>query len=239
MLTYPKIDTVYERNADHRVPKYKLERHLRRAEFSLPARWLVTEKIDGTNIRIPFSTRLDVSPNSGYVGARGRTDAAQIPPFLLTFLQETFTLPKLVSCFDPDTTGILFGEGYGARIQKGGGNYRSDVSFRLFDVLIFSQEDQSVARDPADDGRAWWLNWRDVEDVARKLSIETVPVVARMATLAQAIQVVEEGLGSVVAQEENDRMDINAEGVVARTDPLLFDRHGQRVMWKLKERDFA
>lgn len=235
MLVYPKIDTIYERNADHRIPRHLMERHLRRVEFSLPSRWLVTEKIDGTNIRIPFSTRLVVAPNSGYVGVRGRTDSAQIPPFLLAFLQETFTLEKITPCFAPATTGILFGEGYGARIQKGGGNYRSDVSFRLFDVVIFGQ---SVTRDPAD-GKAWWLNWRDVEDIAGKLGIETVPVVARMATQLQVIQLVEEGLGSVVAQEENDRMDINAEGVVVRTDPLLFDRRGHRVMWKLKERDFA
>ena len=239
MLEYPKIDTLYERNEAHRIPKYVPERTLRRDEFSLPSCWLLTEKIDGTNIRIPFSTKVDAAPsgNSAYVGVRGRTDAAQIPPFLLAFLQETLTLEKFISSFDPDTTGILFGEGYGARIQKGGGNYRSDVSFRLFDVVIFGQ---SVTRDGlADDGKAWWLNWADVEDVARKLRIETVPVVARMATLAQGIQIVEEGLGSVVAQEENARMDINAEGVVARTDPLLFDRRGHRVMWKLKERDFA
>lgn len=237
MLAYPKIDTVYERTEDFRIPALPQERALRRVEFSIPSRWLVTEKIDGTNIRIPFSTKADAAPNgdSTYVGVRGRTDAAQIPPFLLTFLQETFTQEKLVLCFDPDITGILFGEGYGARIQKGGGNYRSDVSFRLFDVVIFGQ---SVTRDPSE-GKARWLNWHDVEGVAAKLGIMTVPVVAYMATLAQAIQLVEEGLGSVVAEEENARIDINAEGVVARTDPLLFDRRGHRLMWKLKECDFA
>ncbi len=29
-----------------------------------------------------------------------------------------------------------------------------------------------------------------------------------------------------------------AEGIVARTEPLLFTRRGDRVMWKLKAGDF-
>ena len=28
------------------------------------------------------------------------------------------------------------------------------------------------------------------------------------------------------------------EGIVARTEPLLLDRRGNRVMWKLKTKDF-
>jgi hypothetical protein len=232
MLEYPKIETLFVRDeVTHRIPMYVPERALRRVEFSVPSRWLLTEKIDGTNIRIPFSTKAAASPSgdSSYVGVRGRTDAAQIPPFLLSFLQETFTLEKLLASFDPDTIGILFGEGYGPRIQKGGGNYRSDVSFRLFDVVVFG----------ADDHAAWWLDWNDIEDVARKLGIETVPVVGRGVGLGEAIQTVEAGLGSAVAYQENGRTDVNAEGVVARTDPLLFDRRGHRLVWKLKERDFS
>ncbi|KKK85253.1 hypothetical protein LCGC14_2775160 [marine sediment metagenome] len=213
---------------------------------------VVTEKIDGTNARIVcfVPSSLDSDSAASYlIGSRKELLFASgdllhnpsncivetVRPFADDFVEGV----EWPNCAVQQNLAVrvIYGEVYGARIQKGGGNYRSDVSFRLFDVVIFGQ---SVTRDGlADDGKAWWLNWNDVEDVARKLSIETVPVVARMATLAQAIQVVEEGLGSVVAQEEADRMDINAEGVVARTDPLLFDRRGQRLMWKLKERDFA
>jgi hypothetical protein len=245
MLEYPKIDTLYRRDEVTRyIPKFVSERSMLRPEFSLPSRWLVTEKIDGTNIRVIFEPAAP-APDGGGPGCAmarparvrfaGRTDNAQIPSFLLSHLQETFPPEKLVSCFEPDTTAILFGEGYGARIQKGGDDYRSGVSFRLFDVVAFGLN--VVTSDPFD-GKPWWLNWNDVEDVAGKLSIKTVPVVGRTAGLGEAIQTVEAGLGSAVAYEENERSDVNAEGVVARTDPLLFDRRGRRLMWKLKERDF-
>ena len=228
MLYYPKIETLYRRDeATHYVTPA-----LRRPEFAVPQRWLLTEKIDGTNIRIPFYTGTEepqegVLTDSAAVGYCGRTDQAQIPNFLVQHLRETFTLDKMRACFDPGTKGILFGEGYGERIQKGGGNYRSGVSFRLFDVVVFGPEDF-----------AWWLNWNDVEGVAAKLRIETVPVVSRSASLVGAISTVQEGLGSAVAFLENRCMAVDAEGIVARTDPLLFDRRGQRLVWKLKARDF-
>lgn len=232
MLEYPKIETLYNRDeATHCLPKHGYERVRRQQEFALPNRWLITEKIDGTNIRVSFSTKVDasVAGDSSFVGFGGRTDAAQVPPFLLAHLQETFTREKLVACFDPDTQGILFGEGYGARIQKAGGNYRPDASFRLFDVVVLSE-----------DGRVWWLDWHNVEDVARKLGIETVPVIFHAATLADAVWVVEgENFHSRVSLVENNGLVTNAEGVVARTDPLLFDRRGHRLMWKLKGRDFG
>jgi len=190
----------------------------------------ITEKIDGTNIRIPFSTKAASSPigDSSYVGIGGRTANAQIPTFLLTHLQATFTMEKIAACFDPDTNGLLFGEGYGARIQKGGGNYRPDVSFRLFDVVVFGVDEH-----------AWWLDWNNVEGIAAKLGIETVPVISRAATLQDAVRAVRENFHSRVAFGENNGMVTRAEGVVARTDPMLFDRRGQRLVWKLKVKDFA
>ena len=38
----------------------------------------------------------------------------------------------------PDGAAVLYGEGYGAKIQKGGGNYRADQDFVLFDVRVGS-----------------------------------------------------------------------------------------------------
>ena len=34
----------------------------------------------------------------------------------------------------------MYGEGYGAKIQKGGGNYRQDQDFVLFDVLLLTSD---------------------------------------------------------------------------------------------------
>lgn len=246
-MLYPKIETLYNRDeATHCIPKYVPERSLRRIEFALPNRWLLTEKIDGTNVRVIFEQHaafeVHVISQEEPIGMNpkptvrfaGRTDAAQLPPFLLARLQALFPVEKFATFEDdrnPHTlpkSVVLFGEGYGARIQKGGGNYRPDASFRLFDVVITGMDD-----------RPWWLDWNNVEDIAQKLGIETVPVLSRTARLSDAIEIVEDGqLYSRVAHSENDGMVTLAEGIVARTDPLLFDRRGQRLVWKLKVRDF-
>lgn len=216
-MEYPKIETLYDRDPEtHRVKVGQL----RRPEFGLVREWQVTEKIDGTNIRVMYS------PEGG-VTYGGRTDNAQMPTFLLAHLQEKFTPATLTAAFPDGGAVTLFGEGYGARIQKGGGDYREGVSFRLFDVAVGGAGEYK-----------WWLTWENVEDVARKLNIETVPVVHRGLALGDAVAFV---MGaSDVAIAERAKGVANArrrEGIVARTEPPLFDRRGERVMWKLKERD--
>ena len=67
----------------------------------------------------------------------------------------------------------LFMEGYGAKIQKGGGKYTKNQEFVLFDVKI--------------DG--WWLRRKDVEDIGNKLGIKVVPIVGR-GTLHEMIKFV-------------------------------------------------
>lgn len=223
-MEYPKIETLYEReNATHFVVDGKL----RLPEFGLASRWLVTEKIDGTNVRIILAqggeANLSPSPSVVY---RGRTDAAQMPPALLDMLRERFPAEKVLAAFDPGTDAVIYGEGYGPKIQKGGGNYRSDPGFRVFDVVVFGSH-----------GRLWWLNWGQMEDVARKIGTETVPVIAKDVTLSEAVEYVVHR--SDVASLEKGDDTVPQEGIVARTDPLLFMRNGQRLVWKLKKRDFV
>ena len=132
-----------------------------------------------------------------------------------------FKLADLVGLVYPIT---LYGEGYGARIQKGGGNYRrdGDISFRLFDVLV---------------GERSWLGWGNTKDIADTLGILTVPLVDYgICSAEDIIDFVRAGFISVVAQEEGTP--ILAEGIVARTDPYLFDGQGRRVVWKIKTKEF-
>jgi hypothetical protein len=107
----------------------------------------------------------------------------------------------------------LYGEGYGAKIQKGG-LYRPDQSFVLFDVWI----------------NGWWLKRKDVHDIAAKLNIDRVPII---------------GTGTLQAMEHMVRQGFNsqwgpfpAEGIVARPAVELRTRRGDRVITKLKTRDF-
>ncbi len=101
-------------------------------EYLKDNKWIFTEKVDGTNIRIEWVR--NVSRKFG-----GRTDNAQIPAPLFEKLEELFPLEKLDSAIKTEDADFLtlYGEGYGAKIQKGGGYYKSDgVGFVLFDVLV-------------------------------------------------------------------------------------------------------
>ena len=70
------------------------------------------QKIDGTNIRVMWQ--------DGKLKLGGRTDNANIPADLVQLLYEAIDVRKLRDTFG-DTPVIIYGEGYGAGIQKGGG----------------------------------------------------------------------------------------------------------------------
>jgi len=218
MREFPKIETLYDRDEKtHKV----IVGQLRCSEFGNVRRWLVTEKVDGTNVRIRLSP-----DNSVFYG--GRTDNAQMPVMLLDFLKNTLPAEKLRAAFATSTDAevVLCGEGYGEKIQNGGA-YRKGVSFRLFDVLI---------------GDKWWLEPEDIADVAQKLGIQAVPVTCNKygglpASVVDLLLLLGNDGNSTVATQDGGS-GVRAEGVVARPAPMLFDRRGNRVMWKLKFKDF-
>jgi len=174
--------------------------------------WVFTEKVDGTNVRVAWDGEQRIFG--------GRTDNAQMPTFLLSHLQQLFPDREMFAQHFPPVVGsqtnvILFGEGYGARIQKGGGNYiPNGVGFVLFDVLVGD----------------WWLRREDVEDVAAHFGLKTVPIVGE-GTLATAVEVVRRGFDSWWGN-------FPAEGLVLRPKVELRTRAGYRLITKLKTRDF-
>lgn len=145
----------------------------------------------------------------------GRTANAQMPMFLLDRLTEIFTPDLLESVFDGTFT--LYGEGFGAKIQ-GGGKYSATPEFVLFDVLFES------ASGPL------WLERDSVADIAAKLGVPVVPLVC-WGTLYDAIAMVNQGLPSAWGNFE-------AEGIVARPSVELLNRRGERIITKIKARDF-
>jgi hypothetical protein len=219
-VEYPKIQTVFKRDP---ATKHKT---LLLGDYSLPEfryleenPWLWTEKVDGTNIRIYFDT-FDGPLDEATVAIKGRTDKAQLPAALLAKLTETFTPRRFIRAGFYDQV-TLYGEGYGAKIQKGGGNYIPDgVDFVLFDVHIGD----------------WWLKQEDVVDIARKLDIDTVPIIG-IGNLIRLVEFVRGGFPSDLANESN--RDFLAEGIVARPTVPLFTRSGHRIITKLKHKDFA
>ncbi|MCK4526277.1 hypothetical protein KAW18_02800 [candidate division WOR-3 bacterium] len=144
----------------------------------------------------------------------GKTDNAQIPSFLYNKLQEMFTIENFKRLY-PDAPLCLYGEGYGAKIQ-GGGKYIPDgVGFILIDVLI--------------DG--WWLKREGIEDIASKLKIDVVPIVGG-GTLMDAVTVIKS------CRLKSKWGDFLVEGLVLKPKVELKTRAGDRVITKIKHKDY-
>ena len=172
--------------------------------------WIFTEKIDGTNIRVHW--------DGHRVMFGGRTDNAQIPTSLLNVLAELFDGTKNEQVFEQkfgETPVTLYGEGYGAKIQKGGGLYSDTQKFVLFDVRIGES----------------WLERENVEDIAKTFDIDVVPIVLK-GTLGEGIAFAKNGFNSLIAKEEKQ-----AEGIVGVPVCNVRERSGRRVIVKLKYDD--
>jgi hypothetical protein len=215
MKEYHKIDSVFKRDPATNNKSF-IEGDWANEAFSYLAdnTWVFTEKVDGTNIRVMIAHCSESGPGSVTFG--GKTDAAQIPATLVTQLQNRFhngdALMRLSEAF-PDGA-CLYGEGYGAKIQKGG-NYRPDQDFVLFDVKVGD----------------WWLERHNVEDVAAKLGLDVVPIIG-VGSLHDMIAMTRRGFPSSWGN-------FTAEGVVARPQVELKTRNGQRIITKVKHKDFT
>lgn len=206
-MEYHKIETLYER--DETTHRLKPELILKNATYGLLKSWQFTEKIDGTNIRCIWDHV------TGKLTFGGKTDNAQIHADLVRHLYENFPVENVRNVF-PDVSAVIYGEGYGAGIQKGG-DYSATKKFIVFDVLV--------------DGK-WWLNWFGVCDVAAKLNAETVPFIGEM-TLESATEMVRTGF-----QSRLNGGKMKSEGLVGRPAETLFEKKGARLIVKLKTKDF-
>ena len=109
---------------------------------------------------------------------------------------------------------ILFGEGYGVKIQNGG-LYRDDVSFILFDVMIGSNYQPRST----------------VNGLAQAFGIDAVPVLFT-GTLQEGVDFIKQKPKSTIGKAD-------MEGLVARPKMELKDRCGNRIIVKIKVKDFA
>lgn len=211
---YHKIETLYER--DERTFKLKPELILKNPVYGALKSWRWTEKVDGTNIRALWQ--------GGKLSFGGKTDQAQIHADLVRWLYEHITPQALADCFALGEDAVVYGEGYGAGIQKGGGLYSPVKQFIVFDVFV------PDANNPLG---GWWLSDENVDDVAGKLGLDTVPYFGEY-TLEQATESVRNGIMSCVGPAPHP-----AEGLVGRPVEALFDKKGHRLIVKLKTKDFA
>ena len=241
MISYPKIENLFTR--DETTHKLNMG-DFRLPQFEQIASWLITEKINGMNIRL-------VLDGNHEVFIRGRTDAAMLPKKFTCEALSHFPLVEdfrvtmikaLESISQPDDgkrAMIVFGEGYGPGIQKGGGLYAPTKRLRIFDVVTFRpqlRESLGPTTPSWDYGRGLWRTWEDVRMVADVLGLDTVPVVEEKGTIPQIIEYVYRAPRSDTSVLDGAG-ELASEGVVARTDPYLYDFRGDRVMFKLKRKD--
>jgi hypothetical protein len=208
--TYHKIQSVFKRDPETKFKTFLPEYSRPEFEYLRDLDWEWTEKVDGTNIRVHW--------NGDRIHIGGRTDNAQLPADLISNITEMFPFDNLLELFGSDGGITLFGEGYGAGVQRGGG-YRKDKGFILFDVLA---------------GENLWLAREDVDDIAEKLEIHSVPVVEQ-GTLDSAIHRVQHSAMNSLLLGATCR----SEGFVLRPKVEMLDRFGKRIITKLKVKDFA
>lgn len=197
---YHKIQSLYKRDQKGRFIW---------GEFSIPefkylqdSQWIGTEKIDGTNIRIY---------KDGSIG--GRSDSAQIPSFILPVLTQ---IKDVLALSDLPSDTILYGEGYGAKIQSGG-HYIPGNDFVLFDVNISGN----------------YQPRENVEAIATKLNIQVVPKVFK-GSIREAVDWMrcDRHKESVLCPGGR------CEGLVLRPETELLSRDSKRIITKLKFKDF-
>ena len=167
--TYTKINTLYKRDekgniviGDFSLPEFK---------YLYNNKWLAFEKVDGTNMSFYW--------DGHEMQIHGKSENASIPSILMDTMKTILTEEKLAEVFpikyDENGNEVpfmvrIYGEGYGAKIQKCGGLYtRSGNDFRVFDIKI----------------NGFWLDWDNVVDITNKLGLKTVEPFGEM-TLEEA-----------------------------------------------------
>ena len=208
MKEYEKIETIFVRDDKTKKLNENIFRN-ETVEFLKNLDWEFTEKIDGTNIRIVW--------DGHKVSYYGRTDKAQIPSQLMNRLIELFGGEVNEEMFEQkfgETPVMLIGEGYGAKIQKVGSEYREDNDFILFDVCINDN----------------YLSRESVKDIANYFNIDVVPTIM--------IGKLQDGIEWVKSQPKSKIGTAYSEGLVARPLLELKDKQGKRIIVKIKVRDF-
>lgn len=211
MKEYCKIHSVWKRAQEK--PCQILVGEFARPEFAYLERvpWIATEKVDGTNVRVMW--------NGFDVTFGGKTDNAQMPTPLLKVLQQQFLdvdrwRTQFPSFHEQATQVCLYGEGFGGSIQRGGATYGPNQRFVLFDVKV----------------GPWWLERAAVEDVARGMGCDVVPIVGE-GYLRDLCRHVEIGVKSSYG-------DFLMEGFVMKPTVTLMDRKGDRILAKIKTSDY-
>lgn len=239
-MSYPKINSLFKRRGWYFDESQKKNPEFQRTrqdfifgdyacpEFALIKRWNVTEKVDGTNIRIVYKKICGEFQKPQILGRHEDSLTPEYVTKALEYLATEESFNKAFSLDQPSFEVILFGEGYGPKIQSAGRFYRDDIGFILFDVKIKQHHNEGISTT-----RSYWLKRSCVNDVAASLGIPSVPELGIM-TEDEIVKFVISRPFSLCSKYPQV-----IEGIVARSEPQLFLRGGDPLMFKLKVKDFV
>lgn len=233
MNPYESIETLYIRKKDG---SNKLDfTQIRSPEWQSVKQWYLTEKVDGTNIRV-------IIDKQG-ITVKGRSDNAQLPPGLKDSIEMMFDHERITTYFKgnkpngelaEDWCVTFYGEGYGPGIKGSEPmQYKpqgAKKGFRCFDIKWGGLDSN---------------HWADIQEwtgICASLDILPVNLIGWLdgdlpIDANAAYTMMNTYLPRSYCAFEDGGTQAHGEGVVARTEHPLFDRWGNRLMWKLTRRD--
>ena len=251
--TYQKINTIFKRDANNVIMPYD--------EFALPElEWLrdckfdAEEKVDGTNTRIEVTREFitsDIGNNIGIkwnVAYKGKTDNAQIPKMLYTYLTTELTEDKVLNALglskEMYVTDELMQEKTWSVLNTQFNVYELDETkipkrYTLYGEGFgagiqsggyYRKDNSFIGFDVKVDDM--YLLRENRDEIFNKLGVDIVPFVGKF-TIDEAIEYVKKGFNSNIAEETH-----LAEGLVLRTPMGLKTRKGERIIFKVKTCDF-
>lgn len=174
MKEYQKIETLYK--FYNEIKRFRKEFYNPIVEYLKDCKWIGTEKIDGTNVRVLW--------NGHNFEFSGRTDKAVLPKELQELLKNTFNYDMEVMFEQKfgDKEVLLFMEGYAGKIQNGA--YKGSEKVIGFDIMVNSI----------------YLDKKVSEQIFEELGIKFVPVI-EFNNLQECIDFVKNHQSSIIQPE--------------------------------------
>ena len=184
-------------------------------------KWIKTEKIDGANIRI-IITKPDEDGNRETLIASRKLILNPEDKNSKQFFDclKEVNLHKLQEYFeDVNSTIIIYGEGYGAGVQKGG-IYSDIKNYRVFDIRI---------------GYAY-QDFKYVQKVCMDCQLNIVPVIGYVEELnyTECINSLNDFNETIIKEGQGGK----PEGYVYKFEPVLLNKYEERLIFKIKHKDF-
>ena len=213
--------TKYTKFSSPFVKDDKFKNTIELAQVLPTGRWILTEKVDGTNIRIILTKPDEEGNRTTMVGSRTlllNPDDKGSKQFYSCI--EDVNLNKLAEYFkDVNSTVVIYGEGYGAGVQTGG-MYSSKKNFRVFDICI---------------GKAY-QDFEYVQKVCIDNQLNLVPIIGetREITYGQCYTSLDKFKETLIKEGTGGK----PEGLVYKFEPVLLNKYGERLIFKVKFKDF-